>query len=115
MSSKARQDIILESQFYSDLTQQLNDNNAFSDQGLFTIDYLNIGVDQTRLFNDEYVKWGVMRMKSSSDSINPSYKKDLEFLFVIDDINLEFDRLKVTENAASSVEEIRNRKSETRL
>ena len=70
MTSKARQDIILESKFYSDLTQQLNDNNAFSDQGLFTIDYLNIGVDQTRLFNDEYVKWGVMRMKSSSDDFS---------------------------------------------
>ena len=56
-----------------------------------------------------------MRMKSGSDSTNPSYKKDLEFLFVIDDIDLEFDRLKVTEKAASSVEEIRNRKSETRL
>ena len=56
-----------------------------------------------------------MRMKSSSDSAISSYKKDLEFLFVIDDINLEFDRLKVTEKVASSVEEIRSRKSETRL
>ena len=65
MTSKARQDIILESQFYSDLTQQLNDNNAFSDQGLFSIDYLSIGVDHTRLYNDEHVVWGVMRMKSS--------------------------------------------------
>ena len=70
---------------------------------MFSIDYLNIGVDQTRLFNNEYVKWGVMRTKSSSDSAISSYAKDLEFLFVIDDINLEFDRLKVTDSEARSI------------
>ena len=49
-------------------------------------------MDSARLFNGEYVTWGTMRL----ESVDKNYRqqnKDLDFMFVIDDINLEFSAL----------------------
>lgn len=64
MTSHARESIIRESKFYKDLSDNLGSNNAFSEQGKFKIKEMRIGVDQTRLFNDEFVQWGVLTMES---------------------------------------------------
>ena len=104
MTSKAREELLLDSSFYQDLNSNLNSNNAFSDQGKFGIEQLDVGVDQTRLFNDEFVQWGVMRVKSNQDADN--YK---DFLFVIDEITQEFASLNLQQVATNSIEETKER------
>ena len=36
--------------------------STFSDSGNFKIEKLSIDVDKARLFNNEYVQWGIMRV-----------------------------------------------------
>ena len=69
--------------FYQDLNTNLDSDNKFSDQGKFAIKELKIGVDVARLFNYEYVQWGVMKLQESSGIRE---EKDVEFLFIINDI-----------------------------
>ena len=69
IKNQYRESIILDSKFYQDLNNNLLDSsNAFSDQGKFSIQELRLGSDQARLFNSEYVQWGVMKMQNSLEA-----------------------------------------------
>ena len=76
MTSQTRKNIILNSKFYSDLDKNLNSNNAFSDRGKATIKELKLGVDQSRLYNNEYVQWGILRVQSNLDAASDSDSRE---------------------------------------
>ena len=47
-------------------------------------------MDPARLFDEKPVKWGTLRLKSLEHENDPSKAEFLDFLYVVDDINLEF-------------------------
>ena len=92
MKAELRQQLLMDSKFYKDLSTNFAADTSLSDSGKFRIAEFKIGVDSARLFNGEYVTWGTMRLESVVKNYRQQ-NKDLDFMFVIDDINLEFSSL----------------------
>ena len=64
MKPELRQQLLMNSKFYKDLSTNFAADTSFSDSGKFEISEFKIGVDSAWLFNKEYVTWGTMRLKS---------------------------------------------------
>ena len=100
----------MDSKFFKDLSTNFAADTSFSDSGKLVIDEFEIGVDPARLFNGQYVQWGTMRLKSvdeinETDNAENNYQqqnKDLDFMFVIQDINLEFTSLDLNQLPTNS-------------
>ena len=51
--------MIKKSQFYQDLVKDLSSNTRLEK---LEIKELKFGVDQTRLFDDKFVQWGILKV-----------------------------------------------------
>ena len=125
MRIQERQFLIKESKFYKDLVKDLSSDNDFSDILKREIVEMRFGVDQTRLFDGKYVQWGVLKVKSSpgqtqSDEVKNRQSQStseqklsadnnelIEFLFVLNDIEVEFPHLNLERKTAFSIEQQR--------
>ena len=58
MKNQERQSMIKKSQFYQDLVKDLSSNTRLEK---LEIKELKFGVDQTRLFDDKFVQWGILK------------------------------------------------------
>ena len=59
MKNQERQSMIKKSQFYQDLVKDLSSNTRLEK---LEIKELKFGVDQTRLFDDKFVQWGILKV-----------------------------------------------------
>ena len=59
MKNQERQSMIKKSQFYMDLVKDLSSNTRLEK---LEIKELKFGVDQTRLFDDKFVQWGILKV-----------------------------------------------------
>ena len=59
MKNQERQSMIKKSQFYQDLVKDLSSNTRLEK---LEIKELKFGVDQTRLFDDKLVQWGILKV-----------------------------------------------------
>ena len=59
MKNQERQSMIKKSQFYMDLVKDLSSNTRLRK---LEIKEMRFGVDQTRLFDDKFVQWGILKV-----------------------------------------------------
>ena len=101
MKAEQRQQLLMDSKFFKDLSTNFAADTSFSDSGKLLIDEFKIGADPARLFNGQYVQWGTMKLKSAEINYRKQ-NKDLDFMFVIEDINLEFTSLDLNQLQANT-------------